>query len=91
MVKTLSGLILSLLLALPAWAMVDVNTATQSELESLKGIGPTKAQAIIEYRKQNGPFKRLEDLENVKGIGKATVDKLRGQLTVGGDRKANRK
>lgn len=82
MKKLLGSLILPLLLASPAWALVDVNTATSSELESLQGIGPTKAQAIIDYRQKNGPFKRLEDLEKVKGIGKATVDKLRGELTV---------
>ena len=85
MKNLLGSLILSLLLAAPAWALVDVNTATRSELESLKGIGPTKAQAIIDYRQKHGPFKRLEDLEKVKGIGKTTVDKLKGELTVHGE------
>lgn len=91
MKKSLGSLVLSLLLASPAWALVDVNTATRSELESLKGIGPTKAQAIIEYRHKNGPFKRLEDLEKVKGIGNTTVDKLRGKLTVSTEKKGELK
>lgn len=91
MKKLLGSLILSLLLASPAWALVDLNKATRSELESLKGIGPTKAQAIIDYRQKNGPFKRLEDLEKVKGIGKSTVDKLRGELTVATENKAHQK
>ena len=80
--RLLRALSLALLLAPPAWAFVDLNTATQSELESLKGIGPAKAQAIIAYRQQHGPFQRVEDLEKVKGIGKATVEKLRDQVTV---------
>lgn len=91
MKKLLGSLFLSLLLASPAWAVVDINSATQSELESVKGIGPAKAQAIIEYRQKNGPYKRLEDLENVKGIGKATVDKLKGELTVAAEKKADKK
>jgi competence protein ComEA len=82
MKKLLGSMLLTLLLAAPAWAFVDLNTATRSELESLKGIGPTKAQAIIEYRAKHGPFKCLEDLEKVKGIGKATLEKLRPQVTV---------
>lgn len=82
MKKSFSSLVLLMLLASPAWALVDVNTATRAELESVKGIGPATAQAIIEYRQKNGPFKRLEDLEKVKGIGKATLDKLKGELTV---------
>jgi len=67
----------------PAWAAVDINTATVAQLESINGIGPKKAEAIVEYRKKNGPFKSVDDLENVKGLGKASIDKMRGELSVG--------
>ena len=66
-----------------AYAAVDLNTATQSELEGIKGLGPSKAKAIIAYREKNGQFKSVDDLDNVKGFGKATIDKLRQDLTVG--------
>lgn len=63
---------------------VNLNTATQAELDTLKGIGPVKAKAIIDYRAKNGPFKSVDDLEKVSGFGKITVDKLRADLTVSG-------
>ena len=71
------------LLAFPALAAVDINTATQSELESVKGLGPAKAKAIIAYREAKGKFKSLDDLDNVKGFGKASIDKLKNDLSVG--------
>ncbi len=55
--------------SLSALAAVNVNTATQEQLESLNGIGPAKAKAIIDYRQKNGGFKTLEDLDKVPGIG----------------------
>jgi competence protein ComEA len=73
------------LAALPAFAALNINTATQSELEAVKGLGPSKAKSIIAYRESNGNFKTLDDLDNVKGFGKASIDKLRGELTVGSD------
>ncbi|MCA1925428.1 MAG: helix-hairpin-helix domain-containing protein [Thiobacillus sp.] len=85
--KTLLGALLAALLAFPAWAAVDLNTATQSELEAVKGLGPAKAKAIIAYRDANGKFKSVDDLDKVKGFGKASIDKLRGELTVGGGEK----
>ncbi|MGE5026894.1 MAG: ComEA family DNA-binding protein [Betaproteobacteria bacterium] len=63
---------------------INLNTATQAELDTLKGVGPVKAKAIVDYRTKNGPFKSVDDLEKVPGFGKITVDKLRGDLTVSG-------
>lgn len=84
MKKLLGGLLGVLaMMALPVFAAVNINTATQSELEAVKGLGPAKAKAIIAHREQNGAFKSLDDLDKVKGFGKATVDKLRGELSVG--------
>jgi competence protein ComEA len=61
---------------------VDINTATQSELEVVKGLGPAKAKAIITYRETNGNFKHLDELDKVKGFGKASVEKLKADLSV---------
>ncbi len=67
-----------------AMAAVDINSATVEQLDSLKGVGPAKAQAIVEYRTKNGPFKSVDDLEKVKGFGKKTVDGFRSEVMVGG-------
>lgn len=67
-----------------AGATVDLNTATAAELDALKGIGPAKAKAIIDYREKNGPFNSVDDLKKVKGFGEKTVEKLRPEITVGG-------
>ncbi len=61
---------------------LNLNTATLEELESLPGIGPSKAADILAYRDQHGLFTALEDLVNVPGIGEATVDSLRDFLIV---------
>ena len=53
-----------------AMATVNLNTATKDDLDGVKGIGPVKAQSIIDYRKKNGPFKSVDELENVKGFGR---------------------
>jgi competence protein ComEA len=66
-----------------AWAAVDLNTANQAQLESVTGIGPAKAKAIIDYRSKNGPFKSLEDLEKVDGFGKKSIEKMKAELSVG--------
>ena len=65
-------------------AGVNINSATQSELEMLQGIGPSKARAIIQYREQNGPFNSINDLKKVKGIGSSTIKQLGNSITVGG-------
>lgn len=61
---------------------ININTATLEQLDSLTGIGPSKAQAIIDYRKSRGGFKSTEELMNVKGIGQATFEKIKGQISV---------
>lgn len=65
-------------------AEVDINSATQSELEMLQGIGPAKAKAIIEYREKNGSFESVNDLKKVNGIGSETIKQLGDSVTVGG-------
>lgn len=66
-----------------ALAAVNLNTATQAELETLKGVGPTKAKSIIEYREQNGAFQSVDDLKKVKGFGEKSVELLKNDLHVG--------
>lgn len=80
---TMVALLLSGLMGFPAFAAVNINMATQSELEAVKGLGPAKAKAIITYRQAHGNFKSLDDLDNVKGFGSASVEKLKGELSVG--------
>jgi len=74
----------TLLVALPVLAgdKVNINTATVAELQSIKGIGPKTAAAIIAYRDDHGSFKSVDELENVKGIGPKSLDKFEGELTI---------
>jgi competence ComEA-like helix-hairpin-helix protein len=69
-----------------AFAAVDVNTADQAALESVKGLGPVKSKAIIDERAKNGPYKDADDLAaRVKGLGTKSVAKLEeAGLTIGG-------
>ena len=63
---------------------VDINSAdAETLMKILKGVGPEKAAAIVEYRQQNGPFKNADQLMQVKGIGKKLVDMNREVITVG--------
>jgi competence protein ComEA len=62
---------------------VNINTATLSELDTLSGIGPTTAQAILDYRLQNGPFQVIQDIQNVPGVGPATFEVIKDFITVG--------
>lgn len=63
---------------------LNINTATVSELESLPGIGPNLAQAIIDYRSKNGAFQNIGELTSVSGIGAAKLEKIADLITVGG-------
>lgn len=67
----------------PAGQLVNINTADVSLLEKLPDIGPTTAQKIVDYRTENGPFTRVDDLLKIPGIGPSTMDKIRGLITVG--------
>jgi competence protein ComEA len=62
---------------------INLNTATQAQLESLPGIGAKAAQRILEFRQKNGSFKKVEDLMNVKGIGEKNFLKLKPYISVG--------
>ena len=75
--------IVSLLSFSWALAQVNINTATAQELQTLNGIGPAKAAAIVEYRTANGPFKSPEDIKNVRGIGNGIYQKISSEITVG--------
>ena len=83
------------LLSMPGGATeggsVNINTATVTELTSLKGIGDAKAQAIISHREKNGAFKSVDDLRAVAGIGDKLVEQLRPQVTLGGGEKMTEK
>ena len=63
-------------------AIVNLNTATAADLEGLPGIGAKTAARIVEYRQKNGPFKKVEELMNVRGVGEKNFLKLKPQLAV---------
>ncbi len=86
--KSLLTFILTGLFCMACWAAnsVNVNTASAEEIaEGLKGVGETKAEAIIKYRNANGNFMHIDELVNVKGIGIRTVDLNREVITLEGD------
>lgn len=63
-------------------AMVNINTATKDELDTLPGVGPATAEKIIEYRETNGYFKSIEDIKNVRGIGEAKFSKMQSRIQI---------
>lgn len=67
---------------IPSADLININTATATELEALPGIGPTLAQRIVDYRTQHGPFQSIGDIMNVSGIGPAIFDQLQALITV---------
>ena len=70
-------------------APVNINTASAAEFEGLPGIGAAMAARIVEYRQKNGPFKKIEDLMNVRGLGEKNFLKLKPQLTLVGAKTDN--
>lgn len=64
------------------YSIVNINTATQTELETLPGIGPSLALKIINYRKENGKFSSIEEIKNVSGIGESKFENLKRYITV---------
>jgi len=94
--RIVAGTVLALLLAvLPAVAAegkpegggrkVNVNSADVTQLSLLPRVGPSVAQRIVEYRKQNGPFKKSEDLMLVQGIGEKTYQLLKPYIAIAGE------
>ena len=77
------ALVSMLFIAAPAQAgdRVNINSATIEELQSVKGIGPKTAAAIVAYRDAHGAFTDVDDLENVKGIGEKSLKKIEANLT----------
>ena len=76
-----------------AWAQkegplrpVDINTATRTELMQIPKLGGTMAERIVAFRKANGPFRRVEEIMNVRGMGEKTFLQIRHHLTVGGQK-----
>ena len=82
--RLILALVMCLVLAGIAAAAVNINTASKEELTSLKGVGDKRAQEIIDYRKKNGDFKSVDDLEKVPGIGPGIMKQIRSQVSVSG-------
>lgn len=70
--------------AVAGTGVVNVNSATADELTLLPGVGPARAQAILEYRKEHGAFKRVEELGEVKGIGDKALERMRPHIALDG-------
>lgn len=86
MIKQIAAALLTFALAWPVFAStpVNVNTADAATLaNSLDGVGPSKAAAIVAYREEHGPFKAVDDLSHVKGIGPATLERNRSAILLG--------
>jgi competence protein ComEA len=84
MKKPLLALVMWFALTGVAMAAVNINTATKEDLTSINGVGEKRAQEIIDYRKKNGNFKSVDDLEKVPGIGPGLMKRIRSQVTVTG-------
>lgn len=83
MLKSIFGSIfLVLFLFISAFAAINLNTADKATLESISGIGPAKAEAIIKYRDEHGSFKSVDELLNVKGIGSKMLNNIKEQVEI---------
>ena len=80
--RCIFAVLLTLPLLVAAGATININTAEKATLMSIKGIGEKRAEAIIAYREQNGPFKSVDQLAEIKGVGKVFIDDNRDQLVV---------
>lgn len=87
--KRLLVAIAALVICGAAAAAVNLNTATKEELVALPGIGPSKAQAILDYRNQHGPFRSVDELRKVKGIGEKLFNQIRPELALGAQKPAS--
>ena len=67
---------------LPPGPLININTASASELDALQGVGPSTAQKIIDYRTENGGFKTIDEIKNVPGIGDAKFAAMKDSITV---------
>ena len=76
-------LLAALLISGAAAAALNLNTATKDELVALPGIGPAKAQAIVDYRNQHGPFKSVDEIRKVKGIGEKLFLQIKPEIAIG--------
>jgi len=91
------GVILAFLVVSLSWAFaqskpqnakININTASSAELQSLPRIGPKVAQRIIDYRTQNGGFKKIEEIMKVQGIGEKIFSQIKDLITVGSEAQA---
>lgn len=86
--KAFLALILAAAFSIVSWAadVLNINTASAEQIAAaLKGVGMSKAEAIVEYREANGAFQHIDELVNVKGIGVRTVDLNRGVIRLDGE------
>ena len=83
--KLIRNFLLMIALALSSFAMaaVDLNTGTVAEFQTISGVGPAKAKAIVDYRQKNGDYKSISELKNVKGIGDKLYNKIKGEVEIG--------
>ncbi|MCI5144325.1 MAG: helix-hairpin-helix domain-containing protein [Candidatus Electrothrix sp. AR3] len=82
MKKLYFAILLTIFLVTAAFAEVNINTAAQKELTTLAGIGPAKAAAIVKHREQNGLFKDISNVKDVKGIGDKIFEKIKEKITI---------